>query len=699
MNKLLIIFFLPLCTVGQSFSEKDVRQWQQQSARVTIIRDNWGVPHIYGKTDADAAFGFGYAQAEDAIDHIEDNYIRALGRAAEIYGEKEFQKDVEVRAFEIPKIAKDEFAHASGSMKKIYTAYADGLNFYLYKHPQRKTALLNKIEPWYCIALLRYKYYIGEFIENIGLSSNNFSVDYSAKATGSNAWAIAPSKTTSGNAMLFINPHVPFFGAATFYEAHLYSDEGMNFSGLTRQGFPLLYSGHNEWLGWALTDNYWDEGDMYIETFDDPNDTLAYKYGDGYRHAIAWTEMIIVNSNGKKESREVQLLKTHHGPVLPSFDGKRVAVRLVNFEQAGWFDQYYAMTKAKSFEEFRKVLQGVKVPYMNITYADNKGNIFYVYNGAIPIRDTAFDWSKPVDGSDPGTEWKGYYRFSALPQLLNPHDGFVQNCNSTPFTTTSNNNLKKGDYPSAMMLQQNDTRRAQRSREILSASGKFSFETFKQTVTDTKVLAKDLITALNNAHAGLKSKDAKRALSLEPVMRELNNWDCVSTIESVAMTLLTSCMNQLTLDQNIDFVSALERAVADLEKKWGTWKVAYGKTNRLQRVDWNRQQPFSDEQPSLPTPAGSGHFGIIFCMYTNFADITHNTKANYGMGGNSYVSVIEFGKKIKANSILVFGESENPSSPHYFDQAQLYANGKFKEAYFYKEDVLKHAERSYHPGK
>lgn len=715
MKTLLTFLLIPAFAFGQSFSKEEIKRWQNQAQNVTIIRDKWGVPHVYGKTDADAVFGFAYAQAEDAFDHIEDNYIRALGKAAEIYGETEFSNDVSVRAFEIPKLAKDEYVHSSPSMKKIYTAFGDGLNYYLYKHPSKKTVLLKKIEPWYPIALLRFKYYIGEFIQNIGLSNNNFNTEYQVKQTGSNAWAIAPSKTAAGNAMLFINPHVPFFGLATFYEGHLHSEEGWNFSGLTRQGFPLLYSGHNEFLGWALTDNYWDEGDFYTETFDNPTDTLAYKYGDGYRHAIAWNEKIIVNNNGKKETREVHLLKTHHGPILPFFEGKKVAVKLVNFEKTGWFDEYYAMTKAQSFTEFKKALENVKVPYMNIIYADNKGNIFYVYNGAIPLRDTAFDWSKPVDGSNPATEWKGYYKFSELPQIFNPEDGFVQNCNSSPFTTTNTHNLKKEDFPRGMMVQKEDTRRAQRSREILSTSDKFSFESFKQAATDRKVLiAKEFIIALDSAYDSLKIKDTAHSLALKPVMQELNNWNYVSATTSIAMTLFISCMEQIAVNEKsrpylfylagrtetrpvgIDLISPLEKAVAALEKKWGTWKVPFGKTNRLQRISWNETK-FNDDRESLPIAASFGDpLGIIFCMYTN-SDTSQKTKSNYGMYGNSYVSVIEFGKNIKANSILVFGESENKSSSHYFDQAPLYAEGKFKEAYFYDADVKNNAERTYHP--
>ena len=199
----IVAFILPLGIFGQTFSISEINHWKKQAQEVIIIRDNWGVPHVYGKTDADAVFGFAYAQAEDVFDLMEDNYIRGLGRASEIYGEKEFKTDVEVHAFEIGKIAKSEFIQSSLQMKNMYVSFADGVNYYLYKHPSKKTALLKKIEPWYPLAFLRFKYYIGEYLGTIGFDDKNVNVDYSKIQRGSNAWAIATSKTVSGNAMLF----------------------------------------------------------------------------------------------------------------------------------------------------------------------------------------------------------------------------------------------------------------------------------------------------------------------------------------------------------------------------------------------------------------------------------------------------------------------------------------------------------------
>ena len=695
------ILLLQLQVNAQNFSADQIAKWQKQAQDVKILRDNWGIPHIYGKTDADVVFGLAYAQSEDAFKHIEDNYIRALERAYKNKKTNNYTVDLKSRTLEISRLSKEEFNRAQEPMKKLYIAFADGLNYFIYKHPEIKPALLSKIEPWYPIALLRFKYYVGEFVGDMGLRKKDINSDFYKSQNGSNSWAVAPAKSSTGNAMLFINPHVPFFGLATFYEAHEVSEEGMNFSGITRLGFPFLYSGHNDFLGWGFTDNYLDKGDLYSETFDNPKDSLAYKYGNTYKRAKEWNDTIVINNDGNKETRIVKLRKTDHGPIMTWLNGKPVSIKLAKFVEGGWYDEWYAMSKAKTFAEFKKAMEKVNIPYMNTVYADVEGNIFYVYNGSVAIRDPKFDWLKPVDGSNPATEWKGYHKFSELPQITNPADGFLQSCNSNPFLTTINNNPKQENFPKYMVGKfDQDNMRSKRSREILSGSAKFSYESFAEAVTNRKVMiAPKFIAELENQFKILKTKDPAKADSLAPAMEILRAWDGVSTKESIAMTVFSECIFPFELDQNVTELQALEIGLKNLKTKWGTWKVPYGQTNRLQRVDWNQKQPFSDDKSAVQSAGFLGDVGIMFCIYSDFNLPNHQTKANYGIGGNSYVGVIEFDKKkIKAKSILVFGESEDPESPHYFDQTPLYAEGKFKDAYYYKEDVQNHSGKAYHPG-
>ncbi|HWM89174.1 MAG TPA: penicillin acylase family protein [Thermoanaerobaculia bacterium] len=686
------------------------QDWTAVARSVTIYRDTWGVPHIYGPTDASVAFGMAYAQAEDNFLHLEDNFVRSLGRAAEVHGESALRDDQIARALEIPRQSREEYERAEPRMKAIYDAYAAGLNHYLAKHPEVKPRVLQRFEPWYPLALMRFKYHQGEFLGYAGLDFKNLRVataEVGERPQGSNAWAVSAAKSASGRPLLLINPHVGFFGVGQYYEAHLHSDEGWNFSGVGRYGLPFPYMGFNEALGWAHTDDYPDTGDLYAETFDDPSNPLAYRYGNGHRTATRWTEEIRVKTEKGTEARRFTFRKTHHGPILSEHEGKPVAVKLAKMEEGGWMDQWYDMTRARSLAEFKQALRRVAIPYMNITYADRDGNIFYVYNGTVPRRSAKYDWSKPVDGSDPETEWQGFHPFEDLPQLTNPASGFVQNCNSTPFATTSAGNPDPAGFPRYMIGPETDNGRAQVSRRILAGQEKFTFEEWARAAVDTRVHeAETQVPQLVAEWEKLRQADAPRAEALAPLIAELRAWDRVAKLDSAAMTLFVEWLDRRRGPSGATGtwgrVATLEDARTELERAWGTWRVAWGEINRLQRTHWNGTEAFSDERPSLPVPGGPGWLGIVFNFYTRRPSAvspgaTATSKRRYGVMGNSYVSVVEFGPAVRARSIVYFGQSGDPKSPHYLDQAPLYARGEFKPAWFTLEEIKANLERSYSP--
>jgi len=686
------------------------------AASVTISRDEFGVPHVFGRTDVSVAFGFAYAQAEDNFLHLEDNYIRAIGRSSEVYGEKGLSEDRIVRALEIPRVSEEEYRKSRPSMRALYDAFAAGLDFFLKTHPNVKPALLDHFEPWYPLALLRYKYYVLEFFWYAGLQPDSLRITIAEhkidRKEGSNAWAVAPGKSADGHALLFQNPHIGFFGPAQYYEGHLHSDEGWNFSGAARYGFPFPYLGHNEHLGWSYTDNEIDNGDLYVETFDDPSHPLAYRYGKEYRFAKEWTERVSVKTANGIELRELTFRKTHHGPLVSELNGKPVSVRLAKLAEGGWYDQWYEMTKAKSLLQFKDALRQIAVPYMNITYADRDGNIFYCYYGSVPRRSADFDWRKPVDGANPKTEWNGFHAFEELPQVLNPPSGFVQNCNSSPFFTTSIGNPDSTKFPSYMIGRDEYTPRARVSRQVLSEKDKFTFEEWLHAATDTRVFeAGGFIRALITEYDTLRQIDIQRADQLGALIAELKSWDRISRRESSAMTLFTLSFAQqwFQSSSSIDVtqnrwphIRALETVRTYLVNSWGTWKVPWGEINRLQRTRWSGEELFDDQKPSLAVSGGPGDIGIVFNFYWpgNEYNLEKalNRKRRYGIAGNSYVAVVDFGSTIKAYSIVYFGQSGDPSSPHYFDQAPLYAEGKFKPAWFSRQEVIEHSVLTYHPG-
>jgi len=696
------------------------------ASSVTIMRDRYGVPHVYGPTDASVVFGHAYAQAEDHFEQLEYNVLYALGRSAEARGQQDFWDNLLARAFEIPRLASDEYARSAAPLRAIYDAYAAGVNHYLATNPEVKPKLITRFEPWHTLAMLRARYWLAEFIWDTGLERSELRIGdltfepsarpagqddgfarRAERAQGSNMWALAPARNVNGHALLFINPHVGFFGPFQYYEAHLHSEQGLRFSGVGRVGFPFPYIGHNERLGWSHTDNYFDRGDLYAEVFDDPRDPLSYRYGNTRRRATEWVETVSVLVDGRMQARRVVFRKTHHGPVVGERNGKLLAVKLAKAAEGGWYDQWHAMGRAQSLGEFRRALDRNAIPYMDVIYADGDGNILYVYNGIVPRRAQELDWSEPVDGSDPRTEWQGYHPTRDLPQVINPPSGYLLNTNSSPFTATTDLPYKPGSFPNYMVGPEGDNPRARRSRRILTEREKWTFGDWSRAATDTRVqVADEVLPKLAIAFDELRISDTARATRLAPHVRLLLDWSRVSTIESPAMTLFHSLMSRAGEAAGRRFMDpkditgpslleALGPSVTALEQKWKSARVTWGEVNRLQRQHWDGDEAFRDDAPSLAVPGGPGWLGMIYVFN---AQTWEESRRQYGTSGNSYVSVVEFAPRVRAASVVYFGQSGRPDSPHYFDQAPIYARGQFKPAWFHRDEVSANAVRRYRPG-
>ena len=675
---------------------------------VTIYRDTFGIPHVFGETDAATAFGFAYAQAEDNFWRIEDNYLRALGRRAEVDGESGVEGDRRNRALEIPRLARAEYARTSRKMRAILDSFAAGLNAYLADHPDVHPRVLTRIEPWYALAFIRYNYYQSGFFWSAGFQPSDLETaarplplspsavgegEVEREQLGSNGWVIGPSKSATGHAMLFINPHLSFFGYGQVYEGHLHSKEsGWNFTGYTRFGFPFPYVGHNESLGWVSTDNAGDQADLYAEVFEDSS---RYRYGDGFRRATIWIDTIVVKTATGVEHRPVTLRKTHHGPIIGSRDGKPLALRMAKLDGDGWLEEWYNMTRARSVADLKRAMRPLNMLFGNVMAADAGGNTWYLYNGAVPVRDPRFDWSGVVDGSDPRTEWRGYHTIDQLPQLLNPATGWMQNCNTTPFLLTSSGNPDSTRFP-RYMVREGDNWRGLTSRRILAATPKFMWDDWVHAAFDTRVAAADsLLPALLADSIG--AGDSARA-----ALRVLSRWDHRSETSSIAMTLFDRW--QEALDERRDAGSgmrdarkpALDTAIARLTRDWGTWQVPWGEVNRLQRIDESLNQQFADDRPSIPVRGTGGQNGAVFTYY---AQPGRGQKRRYGVAGGTYVSVVEFGPTVRRLAVHTMGASGDPASKHFFDQAPLYARGQFRPAWFTLKEIKANLERQYRPGR
>jgi penicillin amidase len=698
---LFIAFVMLFVWYAQADASQDEEALARLARSVTIYRDTYGVPHVFGRTDESTVFGFAYAQAEDNFWRVEENFIFALGRASEVYGERTLNEDRLNHALEIPRLAREEYARLDKHMRSLCDAFAAGFNYYLVRHPEVRLRLLVRVEPWYTLAFIRYNYFQNGFARDRsfrGTSLQTAAVDADLKPhTGSNGWVIGPSRSASGHALLFVNPHLPFFGPGQVYEGHVHSDQGWNFTGYTRFGFPLPYVGHNENGGWVSTDNAADLTDVYLETFDDPARPLAYKYGKEYRLATERVEEIRVKTANGVETRRFTMRKTHHGPILAARDGKQLALRMAKFEADGWLREWYDMTRANSLAALKQALAPQNMLFGNVMYADRQGNTFYLYNGAVPKRDPRFDWTKPVDGSDPATEWQGYHTMDELPQLTNPKTGWMQNCNTTPFLLTSEGNPDPAKFPK-YMVQEGDNPRGAISREILASKAKFTFDEWKRVAFDTRVMnAGKLLPPLL---AALKVK-AQESARLDGLYSTLAQWNQRSSNDSVAMTLFSLWHERISRDGDPKSVAidkqlaALNDVVSQLEKDFGTWKVAWGELTRLQRLDERSDEDFQDSKPSLAVSGVNGNDGAVFTFY---ATPERGQKRRYGVAGGTYISVVEFGPKVRALSVHTFGASADPKSKHFMDQSELYTRGEFKPAWFTLEEIRSNLEASYYPG-
>ncbi|WP_082615959.1 penicillin acylase family protein [Massilia sp. Root418] len=697
--------------------------------RVTILRDKWGIPHVYGQTDADAVFGLLYAQAEDDFHRVELNYINAMGRLAEVQGEAELYRDLRMKLFITPDSLKAQYAASPAWLKKLMRAWADGLNYYLLTHPEVKPALLARFEPWMALSFSEGS--IGGDIESVDLKElERFygkapatapgapaapavalaGSDLDHEPSGSNGFAIAPAISKSGHALLMINPHTSFYFRP---EVQVNSAEGLNAYGAVTWGQFFVYQGFNDRLGWMHTSGGGDVIDEFLETVSARDGKYFYRYGREERPVKAVQIRLPYLTAAGMAEKTVTAYFTHHGPVVRSAEGRWVSVSMMN-EPLKALQQSWLRTKARSYAEFYKVMELRTNSSNNTVYADADGNIAYFHGNFIPVRDPRFNYRKPVDGSDPATDWKGLHAVKDTIQLLNPKNGWIQNTNSTPFTAAGPHSPKQADYPAYMAAQPENPRGIHAVR-VLENKKDFTLDSLIAAAYDSQLTAfEPLLPQLFAAWEELPDGDTLKS-SLAPQVHVLRRWDMRYALASVQTSLAIYWLQDLAKIfgpaakkqdmQVLDYIAtqlapqerlyALARASAKLNEDFGTWQTPWGEINRFQRLTGDVVQPFDDRKPSIPVPYASGNWGALAAYGQTSPS---KTRRIYGERGNSFVAAVEFGKRVRARSILAGGQSGNPASPHFMDQAEMYARGEFKDVLFYKDDVEKHLERRYHPG-
>jgi acyl-homoserine-lactone acylase len=707
--------------IAKSQGAPEQVRWMATAKRVTIMRDKWGIPHVFGKTDADAVFGLLYAQAEDDFNRVELNYINALGRLAEVEGEAEIWRDLRMKMFITPQDMQAKFAASPAWLQKLMVAFADGLNFYLHTHPEVKPKLITHFEPWMALAFSEGS--IGGDIESIDLKKleqlygkrtqvavADVGTGMDPEPRGSNGFAIAPKRSASGHALLLINPHTSFYFRP---EVHMVSDEGLNAYGAVTWGQFFVYQGFNERAGWMHTSGGGDVIDEYLETVVEKDGKFFYQYGGEQRPMRTVPITLPYKTAAGLASKTVTAYFTHHGPVVREAGGKWVSVKLME-EPLKALTQSYTRTKARNYAAFHKSMELRTNSSNNTVYADADGNIAYFHGNFVPKRDPSFDWAHPVDGSNPATEWKGLHAIKETITLFNPASGYILNTNNWPFAAAGASSPRRQDYPAYMWTLPENARGLHAVRVLKDQQG-FTLDSLVASAYDSYLTGfEPLVPALVKDWEALAAADLLKA-QLAAQVASLRGWDLRFTAASVPTSLAVYWGQQMVSGASaaarakeipvVDYIStslsaeerlqALVRATAKLEADFGNWQTPWGEINRFQRISGDVDQQYDDSKPSYPVAFPSASWGSLasFGMAAK-----QKTRRIYGDRGNSFVAVVEFGPRLRARSILAGGQSANPASKHFSDQAEMYSKGQFKEVLFYKADIEKFLERKYHPG-
>ncbi|WP_394836828.1 acylase [Pendulispora rubella] len=717
--KRLVLLIGALCVwCAPSGEDDETTTWERQARNVTIVRDEWGIPHVYGKSDADTVFGLMYAQAEDDFNRIETNYLNAMGGLAEAEGEAEVYRDLRMKLFIDPENIKAQYRASPPWLKALMDAYAAGLNYYLHRHPEVTPRVIRRFEPW--MALTFSEGSIGGDIERISLAQLEAfygkkptipnAVAPAPEPTGSNGFAIAPSNSASGHALLWINPHTSFFFRA---EAQAVSEEGLNAYGALTWGQFFIYQGFNDRAGWMHTSSGVDCIDEYLETVVSKDGKPYYRYGAEERPLVATKIAVPYKTPNGVAQKEFTVYATHHGPIVREADGKWVSVRLMQ-EPMKALMQSYSRTKAKNYAAFKETMNLHTNSSNNTVFADAEGNIAYFHANFIPRRNPAFDWSKPVDGSNPATEWQGIHDVDEAPNVLNPPNGWIQNTNNWPYSSAGSNSPVRENYPSYVDRNVENPRGIHAVR-VLKDKKDFTPDSLMSAAFDSVLPEFELLLpTLFAAYEALPDADPLKAKLAEPIA-SLRTWDRRWSLDSVPTSVAVYWGEDLWLRvteeaakagvliyeyietkasarQRLD---ALAAAVDKLTADFGTWKMPWGDINRLQRLTGDIVQPFDDKAPSTPVAFTSARWGSLASFGARAAK---ETKKLYGTSGNSFLAVVEFGDRVRAKAITVGGQSGHPTSPHFSDQSSRYSAGQLRDVYFYRPDLEGHIERQYHPG-
>ena len=656
------------------------------AGKTEILWDNYGVPHIYAKNAYNMYYAFGWAQMSSHADLILRLYAQARGKASEFLGEEYIESDMKVLSFDLPALAERSYQQQDEKYRSMLDAFTRGMNDYATNHPEEIGESLRKILPVTVYDIISHTTRVTclEF-----LAGDDISAVKRLTVPGSNAIAIAPSKSSSGNAMLLTNPHLPWYDFFTWFEAHLNS-EGFNAYGIALVGMPSLSMAFNNNLGWAHTVNTIDASDRYELTLKDGGYTLDGKVVPFKKRSLTFK---VKEDDGSLKDIEFELKISEHGPVIAEKGDKAYAVRIAGLENSRIFEQYHKMALAGNIVEFESALKMLQNPMFNVIYADRSGNILYVFNGNVPVRKSGdfYSWRGMISGSESEYIWKSIHQYRELPRLLNPPSGFIQNCNDPPWTSTYPTVLDPDDFPEYMSPTGMGLR-PQRAVNMIKDNPAISFDQlvgykFNTGMESADRFLGDLLAAAGESSDSLVIKAAD----------VLKRWDRKTESDSRGAILFAAWWDRIrnTLfekqwdpdnpvstpagikDREIA-VQLLSEAAEDIIARYGSLDIKWGEVYR-----------FRINGLDFPANGGPDQYGIFRTI--SFIDDTDGRKRS--IHGDTYIAITEFGKKVTAKVLLSYGNSSQPGNKHYGDQLSLMSEKKLRPALLYRSEILKNLEK------
>lgn len=682
------------CLVSTLILTYNAVAFARSISEVTIYRDTWGVPHIYGESEAAVSFTLGYAQAEDRLETVLKAFRKAEGTMAEAFGEEWIEHDYQQRLCGHAEVSKRRYHELSEQSQRNIEAFVHGIKKYMKEHPDEVPEWTPEPEPYHVVALSRYVVWgwpLGQAKGDLGRSERELE-----DGKGSNQWVIGRRLSAEDCVISLIDPHVGWHDEWLFYESHLHGGD-LNVFGFSLVGTPFIGLGHNDYISWAMTTGGPDTADVYEVEFDP--ESLTYQYDDETRKIKSEKIEIKVKTDHGIKTVEKTIRRTHHGPIVEVRGNYAYVFKLAQADEVHLVDQMAEMNKAKNLGEFLQATSMCQLMPQNLMYGDIDGNMYYVRTGRVPIRPEGYDWTKPVSGNTSVTEWLGLHSDEDLVQILNPPAGFMQNCNISPGTMTFNSPMTADRYPDYIYRASTDSSnsRGRRFMQIMRQrqDQKFSLEDAMKIAMDTTLHGVEPYQKiLRKAYDKHKDQFAHLQKPIETVI----NWDRHADIDSVGMTLFGFWLafgaeeydvremlekDNVPDDTQIALLEAFDSAVKHIKKTYGEIKE-WGEVHCAKRGD-----------QSWPL-AGISRFGFT----TLRAISTHDPDEDgilYARAGQSCTTIVLLKQVVRSYSVVPYGQSEHPDSPHFTDQGKkLMAHRKFKPTWYQKEELMKHLESEKH---